>query len=692
MVFLRYLLLVSSVVFAVSLAHGASNLPQAESIPIELRILLKEVAYIGTDYPEAVRAGRVHKAEEYQEMIDFSASAQKQFKLIKEKIPEKDQRDIEHGLTKLQSFIDKKSHHNDILDITQTLTRQITLAFAVPVAPESSPLLALGRHIYQSQCASCHGVSGQGDGPAGQNLDPAPRDFHEESVMKISSPFKFYNILLTGIEGTGMASYADILTEEELWSTAFYLSGLRYENDFSGSAIGGSRDAELMWNQLTAVEKNTIKRSGLSKSLLASTDDAGLLTWLKDKQIVNQEQAEAKWLAFLRFSAPYLAEIPLGSDAQLSTSHKLDLVSEGIHSALSSIRQSKELFHAGDMHGAEQELLKAYLFGFEKTEVNLSLVDKSIVTDVEQKFMAARSYAEAGDASQFSDTINSLEIRLNSGLDTYLQSQKIEEKTPWTDFAASFVIIVREGFEAFLVVAALLALLGGMGENSAKRWVHAGWLSAILLGFASYFAFTMLIQLSGAAKETIEAVCTGIAVIMLFYTGFWLLSQAEQQRWNRFVKERTRSALSSGRLLGLFSISFIAVYREAAETVLFYSALYSTAGSHLAVTFGFLFGCLILFAVCAGMIRYNLKLPLRQFFMTTSCLMVVISIILAGKTVHELIEAGFFLSTPLSGFPSIDLLGIYPSVETITAQALLLVSGLSIAYFMMRNRRIASET
>ena len=494
--------------------------------------------------------------------------------------------------------------------------------------------------------------------------------------------------MLTGIEGTGMASYAEILTEEELWSTAFYLAGLRYETDFSGSSIGSSKDALKGWQKFSLEEQESLKKSGLNKSLLASTDDKGLLNWIKDNAAIEQSLSDSDWLAFLRFSAPYLSDFPLGSEGEQDG----DVVSDGIGFALASIAKARALFAEGDAQGAEQELLKAYLFGFEKTEVSLRLIDKSVVTDVEQGFMAARAYAEKGKTPQFQQALTSLEGLLKGGLEAYFESKSPANQSMWGDFVASFIIIVREGFEAFLVIAALLALLSGMGEARAKRWVHAGWLSAIVLGFMSYYAFNMLIQLSGAAKETIEAVCTGIVVIMLFYTGFWLLSQAEHQKWNRFVKERTRSALSSGRLFGLFSISFIAVYREAAETVLFYSALYSTSGNGVAVTGGFLLGCLVLLFICAGIIRYNLKLPLRQFFMTTSCLMVAISVVLAGKTVHELIEAGVFLATPIVGFPVVDLLGIYPSAETLAAQFFLLASGISIAYYMLRGRNLASRT
>ena len=205
-------------------------------------------------------------------------------------------------------------------------------------------------------------------------------------------------------------------------------------------------------------------------------------------------------------------------------------------------------------------------------------------------------------------------------------------------------------------------------------------------GFISFAVFERILHLSGAAKETIEACSTGVAVVFLFYTGFWLLSQSERMHWGRFLKTKTSVALSSGSLWGLFSMSFIAVYREAAETILFYVALYNTTSSPFLVSLGFLVGCLALIAACWGILRYNLRLPIKQFFLVTSCFMLTLAVILAGKTVHELIEAGYIQASPLSWMPAIEFLGLYPSAETLAAQLLLIVFGLGLGWFIRRRR------
>jgi len=649
-------------------------------VPDALRLLLKEVSYIGTDYPAAVEGGVIVSEEEYREMIEFSASAKTQFEQIRDQIGADDAALIDRQLAELESVILEKGSQESLLGITQTLVKKITLVYKVPVSPEHPPLLELGHHVYTHRCAVCHGVEGRGDGPGGVGREPAPRDFFDSDVMNVSSPFKFYNILLTGIEGTDMASFRDQLSEEELWSVSFYLSSLRFHNASEGVQ---PEIFHQMWDQVPGVSLNKLLGMGLNKGMLAGSGDQEVLSWFN-----NQWQGETmpdsdKILALLRLSAPFHPDVPLKEEDGGKSVNKDEKIKQALKYTLLKIDDAKSKGDEGSFFEAEQLLLDAYLNGYEQTETRLSLIDRGFVTDAERLFMDSRGYARSQDGIAFQSSLKDLRNKIVESLKAF-ERQLEGGKTGWGDFFASFTIIVREGLEAFLVVAALLALLTGMGAHEARRWVHAGWLTALIAGGLTFVLFEQVLDLSGAAKESVEAICTGIAVVLLFYTGFWLLSQAEHQKWHRFVKEKTQTALSSGRLWGLFSISFIAVYREAAETVLFYSALYSGSENPVIISAGFFVGCALLLSVCWSVIRFNLKLPLKQFFKVTSVLMVAISIVLTGKTVHELIEAGYLHPTPVAWLPSIDILGIYPSVETLAAQITLLMAGGVIAYVISR--------
>lgn len=239
---------------------------------------------------------------------------------------------------------------------------------------------------------------------------------------------------------------------------------------------------------------------------------------------------------------------------------------------------------------------------------------------------------------------------------------------------SSATIILREGVEAFLIVIALLSLIQNLGMRKAKVWIHAAWILAIISGFITYYFIHKVFQISGANRELLEAIWTGIAVLMLFYTGFWLLSQSNSIKWTQFVKGGSKEELSQGNLFAFFSLAFIAVYREAAETVLFYQALLSTASHRSSVVIGFFVGVLLLLTLCLGILYYNIKIPMNKFFKLTSGLMFLLSFILMGKAVYELIEANYVTHTPWNFIPQFEALGLYPFRETTLAQCLLLLT------------------
>lgn len=674
-----FLFILNSIALVFSSSSAAA--PQAEegdAVAQELRILLKELSYIGTDYPEAVRNGKIHKKSEYEEIVGFARSAQKQFFAVKSQLDEQHAEDIERRLKFLSELIESKEAHEKILYTAESLNKDVTWLFKVPVAPQSQPAWGLGRDVFKHHCASCHGAQGHGDGPLGVDLDPPPRDFHDSEVMEISSPFKFYNILLAGIEGTGMASYKGVLSEEELWGVSFFLSGIRY---FPEPSAWQDSSVEQFWSQQEESFKTEILEKGLSKTLLAESHDVELVTWL-EKNISSFARGDDDFLKLqsLRLGAAFSEQVPLDKGHR---DHRgsVDEVLKNIDFSVKNVESAHKFFDMGEIKEAEKALLEAYLFGFQGTEASLSIIDRGIVRDVEKLFMETRGFASAQRREDFDRSTELLKVKLSEAAQIYQDSAE-NSSSAWGEFLAALIIILREGFEAFLVVASLLAILSSLGEVRARRWVHGGWLSAILMGIITYFVFEKVLSLSGAAKESIEAFCTGIAVILLFYTGFWLLSQAEQKRWTKYVRKSTESALSSGKLYTLFFISFIAVYREAAETVLFYSALYKTADYSFAVSSGFLCGGVLLLGLSWGFISYNIKLPLEKFFKGTSCLMIAIAVILVGKTIQELIEAGYFTATPIAGMPAIDILGVYPSLETLGGQLSLLGLGLALAYFL----------
>jgi high-affinity iron transporter len=258
--------------------------------------------------------------------------------------------------------------------------------------------------------------------------------------------------------------------------------------------------------------------------------------------------------------------------------------------------------------------------------------------------------------------------------------------SPTTIFTSALVILLREGLEAILVLAALIALLIKSGRREALRHVHAGWIAALALGGLTWLAASYLIALSGADREIAEGVTAFLAAGMLLYVGLWMHRHAHAARWKAFIETRVASALSGRTRWALASISFLAVYREAFETVLFYQALWLEAGpdGHLAVGAGFAAAVVGLAALAWLILKAGLRLPVGWFFGVGSVLMAVLAVVLAGKGIAALQEAGSLPVEPLD-LPAIPSLGLYPTWQGVLTQLAVVV--LVVGAFASSRRR-----
>ncbi|WP_174869316.1 FTR1 family iron permease [Pectobacterium polaris] len=264
-------------------------------------------------------------------------------------------------------------------------------------------------------------------------------------------------------------------------------------------------------------------------------------------------------------------------------------------------------------------------------------------------------------------------------------------ETHWSLLIYSLLIIVREGLEALLIVAAIVAYLVKNNQQDKLPLIRQSVYVALLCSVITAVIFQLVFTNSGASRELLEGITMLIAVVMLFFMSYWLLSKVEARHWKAYLEGKLSHSLSSGSMIGLWLTSFLAVYREGAETVLFYYALVGDASNmagHLSILAGFAIGCVILL-IAYFVMRYTIvKLPLKPFFMFTGCFMYLMAFVFAGKGVLELIEGKLFEPTLLTGVPEISGLGIYPYVETLIPQGVLVVAAL-IALWVMRRRASA---
>jgi high-affinity iron transporter len=335
------------------------------------------------------------------------------------------------------------------------------------------------------------------------------------------------------------------------------------------------------------------------------------------------------------------------------------------------LAESAVAYAAGKTEEAQRLALTSYLEGFELAEASLDAVDRNLRQEVEAQMIAYRDLLRRGASVR---EIDALAKRIDGLLATSAGKLEAEGLSPTTAAVSAFFILAREGLEALLVVAAIIALLKKAGRTEALPWIHAGWLGALALGVVTWFAAATLIQISGATRELTEGVTALLAALILLYVGFWLHDKSHAQGWRSFLEQHLQHALQRGTLWALAGVSFLAVYREAFETVLFYQALWQQAGEGAqgSIIVG-LAGAVVALAVAAwAIVRSGTRLPIGLFFSICSILMAVLAVVFAGHGIKGLQEAGLIAASPLD-IPGVPLLGFYPTTQTILAQVVVLI-------------------
>lgn len=311
--------------------------------------------------------------------------------------------------------------------------------------------------------------------------------------------------------------------------------------------------------------------------------------------------------------------------------------------------------------------------GFEKNVMNA--ISGGRVSQVEYQFKESRQAMNNGEPiKQASQYVTDLKAMLVEDAAT-LDGGAAGKVNPFTAFVTSafgqaFIILLREGLEAILVVAAIIAYLIKTGNKSMTRYIYFGVAAGLAASGILAVVFNALFGGSGPQQEITEGVVALIAMLMLLYTSNWMLSRSSEHAWNAYIKDKTVAAVSKGSLLSLAMLSFLAVFREGAETVIFYQAIFSmVSGSTSGIWWGAACAAVVLVIVFLLIRCTSVNMPIRPFFIVTSVFMAVLVVIFAGGGVHALIEGDAVSGTYLKGVPTSDWLGLYPYAETIAAQA-----------------------
>jgi high-affinity iron transporter len=594
--------------------------------------LLQLIDYLGVDYAGAVQQGKVVNIEEYNEMLDFSKAINEQIKQLPETEANRYYKaQLLNDAQALSAYVIAKASAQIIQQVTAKMRNTLVAGFNIQIMPTKLPDLAKAENLYKNNCASCHGLQGYGDGIAAKTLTPKPTDFYDKARYRQRTLYSLYSTITEGVSGTAMPSFQH-LNEQERWSLAFYVGAKAIEKPVNFS-----------------INKEQIDLSTFTN-----------LTPNEAQQKYGRAGTEA--MAWLRHNP----------DVLFNTKNPLAFAKKQLTKVLAA-------YQLQQYQQAYKLAVEAYLEGFELVENNLQSINKPLKQRIERDMTTLRTIIR--EQQPLANIKVQIQL-INAELDSAISVLKSTSLSPQASFLSALFILLREGLEALLLVAAIAAFLIRTNRRDALRYVHFGWIGALALGGLTWWASQTVINISGASREVTEGVAALTAAIVLLYVGIWMHNKTSAANWQKFIATNVKEALSKGTLWGISVLSFIAVYREVFETILFYQALWAQtneAGQNMALM-GIVVATLCLVALAWAILRYSKVLPLRQFFALSGGLMFILAIVFAGKGIAALIEAGWLINYPVN-FYQIDLLGIYPNAIGLSVQSVLVL----LALYLLKN-------
>lgn len=606
------------------------------------------LSYVAMDYPGAVQNGEIIDEQEFKEQQEFSEQA---IALTKEAsfVTGETKANLLGQMEELLKRVNEKQPDDKISKIATEVNDRIIKLTGLETAPKIWPTISNGKQLYQQNCAVCHGTTGKGDGPGSVGLDPTPSNFHDEDLAENFSPYQAYNSIRLGVPGTAMQPFSSHFNELELWDLAFYVKSIYYQK--------GQEDSL----ELQQAFNDILPEIGLSN--VANLTDKELLDSIK---AVSNDRAELKLKALRTM-------IPTGKDA----GNSLPTAREGLQEALKSYTE-------GNKKMARTHAISAYLEGIEPVEARLRNIDAGFVVDLETQMFNVRQVIEKDKGTEAVKTEIDKANKIIDQADDMLKGQQLDY---WVTFVIALSIMLREALEAFLVLFIVLALIRSAGAKKALPWLHGGWITAVICGVIGWFLADYIIQFGGKNREIMEGLVSLFAVLVLIFAGFWLHDKTYAKKWNEFVNEKIGGYLKKDRMFGLAAFSFMVVFREAFEVILFLQALNieADAANKSAIGFGAL-GALVIIAIIAYFFMKTTKrIPIKYIFKYSAWLIVLLAVILMGKGFHSLQEAGWVSVTNWSFIPRIEWLGLYSTLQTVLAQLALIVV-ITIAYFINKQK------
>ena len=542
--------------------------------------------------------------------------------------------------------------------VTLVATLMIALAtlFATTAVPQSAIAADDGQTNFDSWTAAAKNIEDQ--------LATAEKDYNDGNYGQAGTDFQTAHWI-----GYDASNFSKVVNDtisadkqKELLQQFTDLEGLAYQQD-QGDAIA------------TKIDALTAEINATAQTLDANADLANPKEYAKQRAAQTAEERKK-----------------LDAAKKNSSKGKGDRTwSEVANEMTVILDQAYEAAAAGKGDEGATLVNNAYYqyyekLGFEKNVMNAISGDR--VSQVEYQFKMCRRSMNTGaslkDTKKLVDDLKAMLVEDAGKLDGGAADKEGSfTKLITSSVGQAFLILIREGLEALLVVAAVVAYLVKSGNKRFTKWIYVGVLAGLAGAGVVAVIFVLAFGGSGPIQEIMEGVCALIAMAMLLWTSNWMLNKSSVEAWNRYIKEKTEAAVASvssqvdagekvasRTVISLAMLSFLAVFREGAETVIFYQSIYTMSRDTHGMVIGAVAAAVVLLIIFFVIRFTSVKIPIGPFFLVTSILMSVLVVVFAGGGVHSLIEGDALPATYLQGVPTNDWIGFYPYAECIIAQVI----------------------
>ena len=646
-------------------ASARAQEPQVQRVANIVSVAVEE-------YGKGIDAkGRLISADEYQEALGFVNDA----RTAAARLPSDRAASATIMVDSIIAAITAKKPPAVLEELAQRFSAMLgrDAQLSLPRGPLN---VAEGEKLFQASCAACHGPRGMGDGPAGATLSPKPPAIGNATEMQAATPAMMFRKISVGVTGTAMPAFAPQLTDEQRWNIVGYLGSLQHPAARAAEGEGLYVQGCVTCHGTSGLGDGAVARS-LSRlppelgsfAWQAERSDSQLVVAVREGKIGTPMPSAQLTVAQAQSVVAYVRSLPgrqRVADAPTVIASSDSAAIAG-RRAVSLLDQSLTAARNAQMADAEDRAFDAYL-AFEPIEGTARARNPGVVSSMERLFAEFKAAVHVNDlrgAERARDAIDAGMLKV------------VELTRPagsgWEAFMQSFLIILREGFEAILVIGAVVAFLLKTGHRERLRSIWFGIVWALVASALTAIVLRTVLKAIPASQEIIEGLTLLVAVAVLFSVSYWLISRVEAAKWQQFIRDKVNTALDHGGGRALAFVAFLAVYREGAETALFYQALFNE-GTNVAlpITLGIVAGFAALAVIFTLFYRYGVRIPLRPFFSVTSVLLYYMAFVFMGTGIKELQEGNAVPIAPIRNFPTVEALGLYPTWQTVLAQMVLL--------------------